>query len=174
MTVHICVEPSYQTTTAWLKVAEAKDTLKFPGVDSCLAMAFLMASGEMVGTHTGVFGHGNDFGNLMGDECSAKMLKAMLKRLTVYDGKISKFLMFTDVGHGGGGDFFHFDLDKLTDMVKKGRPEDIDMCKFNKTTGAIDIEMNGPASLLTIKRKKRTVLTMNFGKITAGTHDIPL
>ena len=173
MTVHICVEPSYQTTTGWFKVAEAKDTLKFPGVDSCLAMAFLMSSGAMVGTHTGVFGYGDSFGDLMGNDCSTKMLKAMLKRLTVYDGRISKFIMFTDIGQGGGDQFF-FDLDQLTNMVRMGRAEDIAMCKFNKTTGPIDIEMNGPASLLTIKRAKRTVLTKNFSKITAGTHDIPL
>ena len=173
MTVHVCVEPSSENTSGWIKVAGADDTLKFPGVDSCLAMAFLMANGAMVGTHTGVFWYGKD---LMGNDCAGEMLKTMLNRLTVYDGRIDRFLLFTDIpaeGEHFGGDYFHFDLDALTDTVEAKRPEQIDMCRFNKTSGAIDIELNGRASLLTVRRKNRAVLSMNFGKISAGTHDIP-
>ncbi|MDO8846360.1 hypothetical protein [Methylicorpusculum sp.] len=183
MTVHICREPDESHPNEWLKRAAHSDTIKFPGVDSCLAMAFLMSNGSMVGAHVGVFWAGQ---SEMSDDCAKKMLKAMLDCLHVSDGRIAKFLMITDLARaadaglkvGGGGTFanegsFYFDTNAREAQVRLKRSETIDMCVFNKVTGAVDIELNGNASLLTIHRSNRTVLSVNFSKIKSGTTDIP-
>lgn len=184
MTVHICREPDQSHPNEWFKRAAASDTLKFPGVDSCLAMAFLMANDTMVGTHTGVFWAGQ---NEMGDECAQKMLKAMIDCLHVSDGRIAKFLMITDLPRAsdlavrvqGQGDFagegsFYFNTRDREAQLRQKRSEAIDVCVFDKVTGAVDIELNGNASLLKIHRGNRTVLSLNFSKIAAGTTKIDL
>lgn len=183
MTVHICREPDQSHPNEWFKRAAHSDTIKFPGVDSCLAMAFLMSNGSMVGAHVGVFWSGQ---NEIGDDCAEKMLKTMLDCLHVSDGRIAKFLMITDLPRaadvglhvGGGGAFanegsFYFNTNARETQVRQKRPEAIDMCVLDKETGAVDIELNGNASLLTIHRGNRTVLSLNFSKIQAGTTAIP-
>jgi len=142
-----CVEPglAVEGRHAYLVTVPANDELLFPHVDSCLAIAFVLADGRMIGGHVGMQMPGADNLDPLGN--AVQICTQMLQRIG--NSPVRKLIL---VGDANWENDFVTNQDVIQRLINQVNVADTLFVDTGAFGGGVNVSLNPRRSMVFIQR----------------------
>lgn len=168
----ICHECTQEVQNQYVVTAAESDTIILPGVDSCMAVLFLLKDKRMIAGHVGMFGVG-PFDGKIGNQCTESILKEMLAKVSD-NNSIQRLVVVTDIAEdnlfGKKMDANYFDVSLPERLVKADMSQPLLVTNIAKGGVNVDLEIIVKTRIMNIKKNdnKKLIRSLQLDGLASG------
>lgn len=168
----ICHECTQDIQNQYVVTAVENDTILLPGVDSCMAVLFLLKNKSIIAGHVGMFGAGPLEGQI-GNKCTENIVTEMLTKVSDKN-SFQRLIVVTDIAEdnlfGKKMDPNYFDVSLPERLVKAVTSQPLLVTNIAKGGVNVDLEIILKTRIMNIKKNsnKKLIRSLQLDGLASG------